>query len=99
MYTWRELVELYQLSTPPRSNLEPRYNICPTDTIDVVIRGGDDRSLVPMRWGLIPSWWKKPLKEMRLASFNARSDSVADKPMFAKSFARRHCLDSRVGLL
>jgi putative SOS response-associated peptidase YedK len=92
MYTWQELVELYQLSTAPTSNLEPRYNICPTDTIDVVVRGGDDRSLPPMRWGLIPNWWSKPLKEMRLATFNARSDSVAGKPMFAESFARRRCL-------
>jgi putative SOS response-associated peptidase YedK len=92
MYTWQELVALYRLSTPPWSNLEPRYNVCPTDTIDVVVRGGDDHSLVPMRWGLIPSWWKKPLKEMKVATFNARSESVAEKPMFAESFARRRCL-------
>jgi putative SOS response-associated peptidase YedK len=92
MYTWPELVALYRLSTPPSSNLEPRYNVCPTDTIDAVLRGGDERALVPMRWGLIPSWWKKPLKEMKVASFNARSESVAEKPMFAESFARRRCL-------
>jgi putative SOS response-associated peptidase YedK len=49
MYTWQELVALYQLSTPPWSNLEPRTNICPTDTIDVVVRGDDERALVPMR--------------------------------------------------
>jgi putative SOS response-associated peptidase YedK len=92
MYTWQQLVELYQLSTPHSSNLEPRYNICPTDTIDVVVHGGDQRALVPMRWGLIPGWWRKPLKEMRLAIFNARSDSVADQPMFSESFAKRRCL-------
>ena len=40
MYTWQELVALYHLSTPPWSNLEPRYNLCPTDTINVVVRGG-----------------------------------------------------------
>ena len=92
MYTWQELVALYHLSTPPSSNLESRYNICPTDTIDVVVRGGDERALVPMRWGLIPGWWNKPLKETRLATFNARSDSVADKPMFSESLAKRRCL-------
>jgi putative SOS response-associated peptidase YedK len=91
-YTWQELVDLYRLSTPPWSNLEPRYNICPTDTIDVVVRGGEQRSLVPMRWGLIPGWWSKPLKDMRVATFNARSESIAEKPMFAESFARRRCL-------
>jgi hypothetical protein len=47
-----------------------------------------------MGWGLILSWWNnyKPLKEMRLATFNARSDSVAGKPTFSESFARRRCL-------
>ena len=45
-----------------------------------------------MRWGLIPGWWKKPLKEMRVATFNARSDTIAEKPMFRDSFQRRRCL-------
>jgi putative SOS response-associated peptidase YedK len=99
MYTWQELVALYHLSVPAMTNFQPRYSICPTDAIDVVVRGGDDRALVPMRWGLIPGWWKKPLKEMRLATFNARSDSVADKPMFRDSFKKRRCLHSRVWLL
>jgi putative SOS response-associated peptidase YedK len=92
MYTWRDLVELYQLTMSAPSNLEPRYNICPTDTIDVVVSGDGEHALVPMRWGLIPGWWKKPLKEMRLATFNARSESVAERPMFRDSFKKRRCL-------
>jgi len=92
MYTWQELVELYQLTMAAPSNLEPRYNICPTDAVDVVIFGDGARSLVPMRWGLIPTWWKKPIKDMRLATFNARSESIAEKPMFRDSFERRRCL-------
>jgi putative SOS response-associated peptidase YedK len=45
MYSWRELVELYYLTMAAPSNLEPRYNICPTDTIDVVVSGdGNARS-------------------------------------------------------
>jgi putative SOS response-associated peptidase YedK len=92
MYEWRELVELYKLTMAPPSNLQPRYNICLTDTIDVVVSGGGERTLVPMRWGLVPGWWKKPLKEMKVATFNARSDTIADKPMFRDSFKRRRCL-------
>jgi putative SOS response-associated peptidase YedK len=30
--------------------------------VDVVT---GDRQLVPMRWGLVPWWWSKPLKELR----------------------------------
>lgn len=50
-----------------------------------------------MRWGLIPSWWSKPLKEMKAAPFNARAESVAEKPMFQESFERRRCLIAASG--
>jgi putative SOS response-associated peptidase YedK len=45
-----------------------------------------------MRWGLVPSWWSKPLKEMRLATFNACAETVAEKTMFCDSFKKRRCL-------
>jgi putative SOS response-associated peptidase YedK len=77
---------------PSAPNLQPRYNICPTTAVDVVIFGDGQRTLVPMRWGLIPGWWKKPLKEMRLATFNARAETITEKSMFRESFQRRRCL-------
>jgi hypothetical protein len=85
--TWPEIVKLYRLSLDaPARNTQPRYNICPTTTIDTVIGRKGARALVPMRWGLIPSWWSKPLKEMKLATFNARVETVTDKLMFRKAF-------------
>ena len=90
-YTWRELVELYRL-TSPASNLQPRYNICPTTTIDAVIERDGKRRLVPMRWGLVPAWWSKPLKELKLATFNARVETVAEKPFFRSAFKRTRCI-------
>jgi putative SOS response-associated peptidase YedK len=53
------------LSAPatPERNLPARYNICPTTTIDAVIERDAKRERVPTRWGLVPSWWKQPLKE------------------------------------
>lgn len=91
--TWEEIVRFYRLSRdqPPR-NVQARYNICPTDPVEVVVRNDGGRVLVPMRWGLIPNWWSKPLKEMKLATFNARAETVAEKPMFRESFKRRRCL-------
>jgi putative SOS response-associated peptidase YedK len=81
-YTWRELVALYRL-TQPAIKLWPRYNIAPTTTIDAVTpRGGGRLELVPMRRGLIPSWWKVP------STFNARAETVAQKPMFRAAFKR-----------
>ncbi len=90
-YTWREIVALYQL-TQPAINLQPRYNIVPTTTIDAVIpRNNDHLELVRMRWGLIPSWWKKTAKEAP-STFNARAETVATKPMFRASFKRSRCV-------
>lgn len=90
-YTWQELIALYRL-TLGTSNLEPRYNICPTTTIDAVISADGKRKLVSMRWGLIPSWWNKSLKKMNLATFNARVETVEQKPMFRSAFKRNRCI-------
>jgi len=90
-YTWVQIHAMYSLVSPA-SNLQPRFNICPTANVDVVITGEGHRALVPMRWGLIHGWWKKHLKEMRLATFIGRAETVADKPMFRDSFKRRRCL-------
>jgi len=45
-----------------------------------------------MRWGLIPWHWKKPLRKWKLATFNARVETVVTKPMFRDAFKRRRCL-------
>jgi putative SOS response-associated peptidase YedK len=39
------------------------------------------RKLVEMHWVLVPYWWSK-LKEPRLATFNARVETVTEKPFF-----------------
>src|SRR6266446_1735776 len=50
------------------------------------------RELVEMRWGLVPFWWSKPLKELRLATFNARVETVTTKPFFREPFKKKRCL-------
>ena len=90
-YTWREIADLYGLTGAAR-NLQAHYNIAPTDTVNVVKPGEDGATeLAPMRWGLIPWWWKRPLKQLP-ATFNARAESVADKPLFRDAFKRRRCI-------
>ena len=90
-YTWRELVALYGL-TQPAMNLQPRYNIAPTATIDVLIpHDSDQLELWPMRWGLIPSWWKQSRKELP-STFNARAETVTGRPSFRDAFRERRCI-------
>ena len=46
-------------------NLQAHYNIAPTDTVEVARPAGNGATeLAPMRRGLIPSWWTKPLKQL-----------------------------------
>jgi putative SOS response-associated peptidase YedK len=59
--------------------------VCPTDPLDVVTA---ERQLVAMRWGLVLRWWSKPLKELRMATFNARAETVETKQVFRDAFTR-----------
>ncbi len=91
--TWAEIVAMYRLTMEaPPHNLRPRYNVCPTDPVDVVTAADGKRELVPMRWGLVPWWWSKPIKELRMATFNARAETVETKPVFRDAFKRSRCL-------
>jgi putative SOS response-associated peptidase YedK len=91
--TWEEIYRLYQLTLgKPPHNLRPWHNVCPTTTIDTIVEHDGERGLERMRWGLIPGWWKKPLKELKLATFNARAETVAERPFFRGPFKRTRCL-------
>jgi putative SOS response-associated peptidase YedK len=64
--------------------------ISPGQQVMAVINDNGRNSLVPCRWGLIPSWAKDPSIGNRL--FNARAETIAEKPSFAKAFRKRRCL-------
>lgn len=90
-YSWTEVQAFLSLIGAPR-NLRPRYNIAPTTSVDVVRLDADGRrALVAMRWGLVPFFWKKSLKDVP-ATFNARAETVAEKPMFRGAFKNRRCI-------
>lgn len=88
--SWEELCRLADLVGQPR-NLAPRYNIAPTTPIEVIMSTAQGNALVPMRWGLVPSWWKKPLNELP-ATFNARAETLAERPMWRGAFKYRRCI-------
>src|SRR5277367_2414603 len=85
--TWEEIVRLYGLTagTPAPHNLPPRYNVCPTDPIDTIVEQDGKRELVTMRWGLVPRWWSKTLKDVKMATFNARGRDRRDEAILSRS--------------
>ena len=85
------LFDRYRISASSSAlNLEPRYNGCPTQDLVVVRRAGDERTLAKLRWGLVPGW-AKDLK-MGARMFNARSETVHEKPAFRSALRRRRCV-------
>lgn len=68
----------------------PSGEIAPTAPGAVVALGADGtRKAVVMRWGLEPGWMRDPPSR---PIFNARSETVEDKPMFRSAFAKRRAL-------
>jgi putative SOS response-associated peptidase YedK len=66
-----------------------RYNIAPGQPVLAVVAGPCGTRL-PMRprWGLVPPWAREP----RPGPINAKSETVATRPMFRGALRRRRCL-------
>ena len=75
---------------PPPDDLQPTYNLAPTDEAAIVVERGDRRAIRAFRWGLIPSWAKDEKVASRL--FNARAETLATSGAFRESFRRRRCI-------
>lgn len=69
---------------------DARYNIAPTQLAPIIRSNGEHNALLPMKWGLIPSW----SKDQSIAShtINARSETVAEKPAFRHAIKYNRCI-------
>ncbi len=90
--TEQELLDAFEIAViADDARLAPRYNIGPMqDTSIIVARKEAGRSVELARWGLVPSWAKDPGIGVKM--FNARSETVAEKPSFRNAFAKRRCI-------
>ncbi|RMD92054.1 MAG: SOS response-associated peptidase [Alphaproteobacteria bacterium] len=84
------MVELFQAVPDNDLPPTPNYNVCPTMRIHAVTREDGIRRLRGLRWGFIPHWYKTPDDGPLL--INARAESVAKKPAFARAARERRCL-------
>lgn len=70
--------------TPPA-----RYNIGPTQQVPLIRFDGTEALIDAARWGLLPTWKKD---ENGPPLFNARGETVAEKPSFRSAFKSRRGL-------
>ncbi|MBU6505927.1 MAG: SOS response-associated peptidase [Alphaproteobacteria bacterium] len=93
----------YKLATPAevlrdvfgfveRPNLPARYNVAPSQEAPVVRQRrqpAGERTVQNLRWGLVPSGAKDP--KIAASLINARAESLASRPTFAKALRQRRC--------
>lgn len=83
-----EFAEIFG-AEPLVDDLGGHYNVAPTDQALVVVQREDRRAISAYRWGLIPHWADGPKVGSRM--FNARAETLARSPAFARAFERRRC--------
>ncbi|GHC45557.1 SOS response-associated peptidase [Neogemmobacter tilapiae] len=106
--SWRELWQLLSEGTPPAGWGEGRdvqaipqsYNVAPTQNVPLVrLLKNEGGQITPAmaRWGLIPAWFKKSVKEWKASTINARIEGVADAPSYRDAYQRGRCIVPMAG--
>jgi putative SOS response-associated peptidase YedK len=71
--------------------IRQRYNVAPGDDVLAVTtdKAGAPRGEM-LSWGLVPSWSKSAASGLKM--INARSETVAERPAYRRSFQSMRCL-------
>lgn len=94
-----DLGDVLDAEVPEPERLRVSYNIAPTSTVPILVERYDEdtaeehrglrREVHPARWGLLPHWAKEA--SFSAKTFNARSETAAEKPSFRAAVRRRRC--------
>jgi len=94
-YTLRQAEQLplrFEASATPdvRAALTPRFNIAPTQTVPIVTEArAGARAIELADWGLTPH---RPGGGKRFLAFNARAETLTERPLFRGLLPRSRCL-------
>ena len=93
LFSDKEMAEIREIIREAEENSKLHVKdgeICPTDIAPVLLPVGDGMAAYAMSWGF-------PRHDGKGVVFNARSESVADKPMFRDALQKRRCLIPSAG--
>ncbi|MCL4108012.1 UNVERIFIED_CONTAM: hypothetical protein GTU68_017040 [Idotea baltica] len=90
-----ELVEVFKIDHSQLPAFKPNFNIPPSTHIPFIYQPGNARILSSAFWGLIPSWAKD--KSFASHTFNARSETLSEKPSFKNAYKSQRCLIPATG--
>lgn len=72
-------------------SVSPRFNVAPGQYAPIITRD----AIVPMKWGLVPSWAKDA--KIGYKMINARAETVIEKPMYRGPFKKSRVLVPATG--
>jgi putative SOS response-associated peptidase YedK len=82
-------VEKLQPGLVSKVEISPKLKLSPTQDIAVILNSNPNE-ITTARWGLIPFWAKD--KSIGNKMFNARSETLSEKPSFKNLIKNRRCL-------
>jgi putative SOS response-associated peptidase YedK len=98
--SWEDFSSAFDLWVPEGVDPpEGSYNIAPSQYAPIIRYApeGEDAphgalQMAPALWGLVPSWWKKPLSEKKFSTFNARAETAPEMASYRGAFRHHRCL-------
>ncbi|MCD8351149.1 MAG: SOS response-associated peptidase [Planctomycetaceae bacterium] len=85
----RAIILAYKLGLIPFPPMR-RYNIAPTQSMTVAVRGDAGPEWMDAKWGLVPSWSRDATFAARC--INAKAETASEKPTYRDAFRLRRCL-------
>jgi putative SOS response-associated peptidase YedK len=89
-YSLSRELERYFNAHPAAFEIQPNYNVAPTQEIPVIIQQEGVRHIKKRHWGLVPFWAKDISIGSRM--INARVETVTSKAAFRTAIKQRRCL-------
>lgn len=89
-YSLSRELQRYFNAQPPPFEIQPSYNVAPTQEIPVIIQSENARHIKRRHWGLVPFWAKDISIGSRM--INARVETLSSKPAFKAALKHRRCL-------
>ncbi len=89
------MIEVFDIDHSQLPIFKPNFNIPPGTHIPFIYQTGETRQLSEAFWGLVPSWAKD--KSFASHTFNARAETLSQKPSFRNAYKHRRCLIPATG--
>lgn len=93
--SWQTLTDKTGVSPIPGVEPPPAHWNAAPGVHHPIIRTGarpGERELAPCHWGLVPSWWTKPISQRSFSGIFTPADTARERAVYRGAFRYRRCL-------